>query len=157
MSGWLGDRAKVVNCYNAGEVTASGLDGKNTFARGNKCEYVNCYELDGSQVTSVTSTQVRNGELCYLLNGKKSEDVVFFQTLDEDMHPVLDKTHKVVYFDGTDYVNELDTDAIEDIENAADAKVEGIWSLSGAKMQTLQRGINIVKMSDGTVRKVLVK
>lgn len=157
LSGWLGDRAKVVNCYNAGEVTASGLDGKNTFARGNKCEYVNCYELDGSQVTSVTSTQVRNGELCYLLNGKKSEDVVFFQTLDEDMHPVLDKTHKVVYFDGTDYVNELDTDAIEDIENAADAKVEGIWSLSGAKMQTLQRGINIVKMSDGTVRKVLVK
>ena len=157
LSGWLGDRAEIVNCYNAGEVILQSPDANNSFARGNKTGFTNCYELDGSQVTNVTSTQVRNGELCYLLNGKKSEDVVFFQTLDEDMHPVLDKTHKVVYFDGTDYVNELDTDAIEDIENAADAKVEGIWSLSGTKMQTLQRGINIVKMSDGTVRKVLVK
>lgn len=61
----------------------------------------NCYELDGSQVTAVTSNQVTDGELCYLLNGKQSDDVVFFQTLGEDSHPVLDKTHKVVYFDGT--------------------------------------------------------
>lgn len=157
ISGWLGNRAKVVNTYNTGIVAATGLDGNLTFARGTNCEYINCYELDGSQVTDVTSNQVTDGELCYLLNGKQSDDVVFFQTLGEDSHPVLDKTHKVVYFDGTKYVNELLPDAIESTTDTTGATVTGIWSLSGMKQNTLQKGINVVKMSDGTVRKVLVK
>lgn len=156
LSGWLGDRAKVENCYSIGAVV-TGLEGDKTFARGNKCEYVNCYELNGTQVTAVTEEQVEGGELCYLLNGKQSDDVVFFQTLGEDTHPVLDKTHKVVYFDGKKYVNELLPDAIEGTTDTTGATVTGIWSLSGMKQNTLQKGINVVKMSDGTVRKVLVK
>ena len=157
LSGWLGDRAEVVNSYNAGEVILESPDATSSFARGNKTGFTNCYELDGSQVTNVTSTQVENGELCYLLNGKQSDDVVFFQTLGEDTHPVLDNTHKVVYFDGTKYVNELLPDAIEGTTDTTGASVTGIWSLSGMKQNTLQKGINVVKMSDGTVRKVLVK
>ena len=157
LSGWLGDRAEVVNSYNAGVVILESPDATSSFARGNKTGFTNCYELDGSQVTNVTSTQVENGELCYLLNGKQSDDVVFFQTLGEDSHPVLDKTHKVVYFDGTKYVNELLPDAIESTTDTTGATVTGIWSLSGMKQNTLQKGINVVKMSDGTVRKVLVK
>ena len=157
LSGWLGDRAEVVNSYNAGEVILESPDATSSFARGNKTGFTNCYELDGSQVTAVTSNQVTDGELCYLLNGKQSDDVVFFQTLGEDSHPVLDKTHKVVYFDGTKYVNELLPDAIESTTDTTGATVTGIWSLSGMKQNTLQKGINVVKMSDGTVRKVLVK
>lgn len=157
LSGWLGDRAEVVNCYNAGEVILESPDATSSFARGTKTGFTNCYELDGTQVTNVTSTQVENGELCYLLNGKQSDDVVFFQTLGEDTHPVLDKTHKVVYFDGKKYVNELLPDAIEGTTDTTGATVTGIWSLSGMKQNTLQKGINVVKMSDGTVRKVLVK
>jgi hypothetical protein len=36
-------------------------------------------------------------------------------------------------------------------------KVEGIFSVNGARQNTLQRGVNIVKMSDGRVKKVIVK
>ncbi len=37
------------------------------------------------------------------------------------------------------------------------AKVAGIYSVSGARVTKLQKGINIVRMSDGRVQKVLVK
>ncbi len=37
------------------------------------------------------------------------------------------------------------------------ATAASIYSISGAKMNTLQKGINIVKMSDGSVRKVINK
>lgn len=37
------------------------------------------------------------------------------------------------------------------------AKVLAIYSINGARLNSLQPGINIVKMSDGTARKVLVK
>ncbi|MBM6992238.1 MAG: chitobiase/beta-hexosaminidase C-terminal domain-containing protein [Prevotella sp.] len=37
------------------------------------------------------------------------------------------------------------------------AKVKAIYSINGARINSLQRGINIVKMTDGTTRKVLVK
>lgn len=157
LSGWLGDRAKVENCYNAGEIVLESPDASNTFARGNKTAFVNCYELDGKQVGGVTSTQLENGELCYLLNGRQSEDAVFFQTLGEDAHPVLDKTHKVVFFDGKEYVNEPVTDAIDSVKGTAGADVESIWTLSGVRSQTLRKGVNVVRMTDGTVRKILVK
>ena len=157
LSGWLGDRAKVENCYNAGEIVLESPDASSTFARGNKTAFVNCYELDGKQVGGVTSTQLENGELCYLLNGRQSEDAVFFQTLGEDAHPVLDKTHKVVFFDGKEYVNEPVTDAIDSVKDTAGAEVESIWTLSGVRSQTLRKGVNVVRMTDGTVRKILVK
>ena len=35
--------------------------------------------------------------------------------------------------------------------------VNGIYTVNGVKVQTLQRGVNIVKMADGTTRKILVK
>jgi len=41
--------------------------------------------------------------------------------------------------------------------NAAAASVVGIYNLSGMRIDAPQRGINIIRMSDGTSRKVLVK
>lgn len=35
--------------------------------------------------------------------------------------------------------------------------VEGIYSINGSKMQDLKQGINIIKMSDGNVKKVFIK
>ena len=43
------------------------------------------------------------------------------------------------------------------IEAAPSDVVEGIYSLSGARLQNLQPGVNILRMSDGTVKKVFVK
>ena len=43
------------------------------------------------------AAQFASGEICYKLNGSKSEgDLVWFQTIGEDASPVLDSTHKVV-------------------------------------------------------------
>lgn len=49
------------------------------------------------------------------------------------------------------------TSGINTIGNASDVVEVARYTLGGARIQTPQRGVNIVKMSDGTVRKVLVK
>ena len=41
--------------------------------------------------------------------------------------------------------------------NATDGQPVSRYSISGRKLQTSQKGINIIRMSDGTVKKVLVK
>ncbi|MBR1521361.1 MAG: hypothetical protein IJ635_09010 [Bacteroidaceae bacterium] len=46
---------------------------------------------------------------------------------------------------------------IASIAPAVSAAPAGIYTISGAKVATLQKGINIVRLSDGTVKKVLVK
>mgnify|MGYP002619993991 CR=1 FL=1 len=50
-----------------------------------------------------------------------------------------------------------DATGVELIAPSKTEVVEGIYSLSGARLQNLQPGINIIRMSDGTTRKVLVK
>ena len=55
---------------------------------------------------------------------------------------------------------EQDTDGIEDIDEAEAAQDNGpqaIYDLSGRKLHQLQRGINILRMNDGSTRKVRVK
>lgn len=42
-------------------------------------------------------------------------------------------------------------------QEALEPKVAAIYSVSGARLNGLQKGINLVKMADGTVQKVLVK
>ena len=67
----------------------------------------------------------------------------------------------VAPLEGYDYKAALDAlvTAIENVEAdlAAPAKVSAIYSVSGAKQNGLQKGINIVKYTNGKVEKVLVK
>lgn len=49
-----------------------------------------------------------------------------------------------------------DATAIENVPSSA-ATVVAVYDLSGRSVEGLQRGINLVKMSDGTVKKVVVK
>lgn len=46
---------------------------------------------------------------------------------------------------------------INEIGSTTDAKVSVIYGVNGARKSQLTKGLNIVKMSDGTVKKVLVK
>lgn len=46
---------------------------------------------------------------------------------------------------------------INEINSTSEAKATEIYSANGARKSQLTKGINIVKMSDGTVKKVLVK
>ncbi len=50
-----------------------------------------------------------------------------------------------------------DPSFIEGVENAETVAPVAIYSISGTRLAAPQKGINIVKMSDGTVKKVLVK
>jgi len=52
---------------------------------------------------------------------------------------------------------DLTPTAVRQIETAEDATVVGIYSLNGARQDQMQRGINIIRMSDGCVKKILVK
>ena len=45
--------------------------------------------------------------------------------------------------------------SVKPIESVGKATVKAIYTLNGTKVTSLQHGINIVKMSDGTVRKVM--
>lgn len=48
--------------------------------------------------------------------------------------------------------------AIDTVENEAEAKVvTGIYNINGAQISSIQKGVNLVKFSDGSVKKVLVK
>ena len=49
------------------------------------------------------------------------------------------------------------TTGINQINTASEVKATEIYSANGARKSQLTKGINIVKMSDGTVKKVLVK
>ena len=145
------------NCYNTGDV--SGLDGNATFGRSqdNSAQYINCYETIGSQVVTAEASQVASGELCFLLNGKVSGGETFFQTIGTDTHPIFDPTHGKVYEKDGAYTNTATS--IEGVETVTktNGTVEAVFSANGTRQGRLQRGINIVRMSDGSVRKVIVK
>lgn len=48
--------------------------------------------------------------------------------------------------------------SIDAVENEPEAKViTGIYNINGAQVSSIQKGVNLVKFSDGSVKKVLVK
>lgn len=49
-------------------------------------------------------------------------------------------------------IKQVDMSKVEKLSNA-----EGIYDLQGRKLNSLQHGLNIIRMSDGTTRKVIVK
>ncbi len=155
ISGWLGDRAEVINCYSSGSVVPGAIDGTRSFARynGSNVTFTNCFEVYGSQVTAAEEESVANGKLCYDLN-EGAGKVVYYQTLGSDMHPILDATHGIVVLENGQYVNVSDGIATT---VAATSQAETIHGINGVRLEQMKRGINIVRQSDGTVRKVLIK
>lgn len=88
---------EIENCYS---VSNGGVCSANSAIIGN-CYYLSDSETDDIDgTTAKTAEQFKSGEVCYLLNGGKSDETVaFYQTIGEDDYPVLDSTHKVVYAD----------------------------------------------------------
>ncbi|MBQ7683091.1 MAG: hypothetical protein IJT48_01270 [Bacteroidaceae bacterium] len=127
-------------------------DGSNAIARNGGSNVTNSYVLDsfGGSIeegtTKVTAESVKSGELCYLLNGS-SESIVWYQTIGEDEHPVLDSTHKVVYLqeDGT-YSN--DATGVENLsrEQQKASGSDDVYDLQGRKVEggKLHKGIYII-------------
>ena len=155
ISGWLGDNFEVVNCYNSGIVAPEAVDGIRTFARYNggdgDTRFVNCFEVAGTQVQAAEFDDVASGKLCYDLN-QGAGTTVFYQTLGTDEHPILDATHGIVIMKDGQYVNG-EEDAIETV--TVNKFNEGTYTLSGTRVSSAHRGLIIVRMSDGTVKKVV--
>jgi len=153
ISGWLGDHFEVTNCYSSGLVAPEAVDGIRTFARFNGSDmssFVNCYEVNSQQVSTVEFEDVSSGRLCYLLNEGAGENV-YYQTLGQDEHPVLDATHGVVTKSGDTYAN-----GIAQLQWSMPA-TERVFDLQGRSHSSMQHGLNIVRTADGTVKKVLVR
>ena len=93
ISGWVGSNATLQNCYSIGTVT--GYNYRNDFYRGGATA-LNCYSTSTTQVTRITEENVSGGKLCYQLNGSKTMDPIWYQTLGEDAYPIFDATHCVV-------------------------------------------------------------
>ena len=49
-------------------------------------------------------------------------------------------------------IKQVDMSKVESLNNA-----EGIYDLQGRKLNTMQRGVNIIRMTDGTIKKVIIE
>jgi len=94
-SGWFGNNgsARVENCWSTGKVT--GQQDQNSLGRGiNASQFVNTYDLNAdnngisaTKLADYDSSWMTSGRLCYVMNGKQSTDVSWFQKIDTDVQP----------------------------------------------------------------------
>ena len=143
-------------CYACGSIEGVYYpDMSDAMLRGNP-QSVNCYSTyPDRNATVIDEAQIASGELCYLLNqAGEQQTPVWYQTLGEDDHPVLDGTHAKVMLasDGT-YLNEDDDTFIVPLR--AEGHVS--YSIAGFPVDKPQRGLRIVRTSDGRSYKVLHK
>ena len=142
MSGWVGNdsnHSSFSNCWSTAEVTGYENEGNYwTFAWHNVAN-VNCYGSRGTQVAHFDEAEASTGALTFRLNNGAGSDV-WFQTIGEDEHPVLDATHGVVHRaeDGSFY------SGIENVKRNETTRPTTIYNLQGMRLQNLQQGINIV-------------
>lgn len=107
-------------------------------------------------------------EAANLLKNEKLNDQ---ESVLDAIKTALQKTAKGTFNTSNDDINTLKTaiaaakKAIEDItngisntsDNLENAEITSIYSANGTRKAQLTKGINIVKMSNGTVKKILVK
>ncbi len=136
VGGICGENTGSINkCYN----TASVIISSNGSICGSICgsnygEITSCYYQNGSatdgigdgtgDVAEKTEKQFASGEVCYLLNDKKTEDVIFYQAIGKDSVPNFKRISGIVYCAGTTYFNyyikgDLNGDNIVDNTDAA--------------------------------------
>ena len=51
----------------------------------------------------------------------------------------------------------VDPTGISTVDETANAKAESFYSLDGKRLSAPAKGLNIVKMSDGSVKKIIVR
>lgn len=98
-------------------------------------------EATGNVMTAVFEDLDYEAEYCYVAFVKTEENETF-------------------YGEVLKFSTNADPDGIRDIEQSPlniEHSVEAWYDLSGCKLAAPQKGINIIRMSDGTTRKLLVK
>ena len=100
-------KVTLTDCYNIGIITGA-TEGKELAFANKGTTLENCWDYTSMQTNNMTSAQVDNGELCYLLNGSGERDK-WRQNLDNgkphDQWPVLSKMSGKVYEKDGHYTN----------------------------------------------------
>ena len=94
----------IESCYNTGSVSGrsdvGGVCGLNRSTI-TKCYWLNTAYGTSENVVAKTAEQFASGEVCWLLNGSASENVSWYQNLNNgqtvDEYPVPDSSHGTVY------------------------------------------------------------
>lgn len=152
-----GCEAGISNVFNVGEIedlgnTAGAIVSYNTNVTVNPIANafaVKEYNRPGCY-TLVSEETMASGEIAYKLGE------AFGQKIGTDAHPVFGG-EKVYYNADTDtYYNENIGTGLEEILNG-DATPELFYNIEGIPSAKPWQGFNLVKMSDGTTRKVFIK
>ena len=100
-------RVTLNNCWNTGRIEKTGgYDGSKSLARGNQPKFFNSYDLNtentdnAGQPEGYATEWLASGQLCYVMNGKQSTDVAWYQEIGADQHPMPFGT-AIVYANGS--------------------------------------------------------
>lgn len=149
----------LINCRTSAgfnsDVQEDGTYDKYIFATAGEQTYVQKFAEGGwgTHFCAIEGVEVTDGTVTIGAVEKNSAQYET-NTFVDDARVFL--TAKADKFDYAKAAQEL-ADGIEAAPEADAAVAVAIYSVSGSRQQALQPGINIVKMSDGSVRKVLVK
>ncbi len=126
---------------------------------------------DDGNILSGTNTKIENDNLQfssfhYMLLGNKNSGVGFYRlqstsnipancayiqlSLKGDTTAQTSEQYAKFDFGG-------DPTAVDGVKTSTRAEAVAVYGLAGERRATLQQGINIVKMSDGTIRKLIIK
>ena len=83
----ISNDCQVDKCFTSGRLTYSS------------------YSLATNSEENVSNERLGSGEITWLLNNQASHGGVWYQNINSDLYPVLDKQHKRVYKDGQSYTN----------------------------------------------------
>ena len=107
--GWASATMTVQNTLILSQNHTVSTEGSNSVSRNpDNCTVSNVYvvkQFGTSSGTTVTEAQLASGETTYKLNGSKSENVAWFQTIGTDATPHL-FGGDIVYYYGGQYINE---------------------------------------------------
>ena len=95
-------------------------------------------EASGNVMTAVFENLDYEAQYCYVAFVKTEENETFFGEVQT-------------------FSTNVDPDGIKDIEHSPLNIEEAWYSLDGKKLSKPQKGINILRYSDGTTKKVLIK
>ena len=126
--GWSTAGSTVQNTLIISQGHTVGSNESNCVSRNpDNCTVSNVYyveQLGTAAGTKATDAQLASGEIAYKLNGSKSENVAWFQTLGVDPNPHL-FGDDVVYFYGGQYINEKPNPQLNAYAYALDANKAG--------------------------------
>lgn len=174
---------RITDCYNTGTVQGDSSYVGAITSVNHGGEVTNCYYLEGcatdgngvtqygigantkgstttdvaDDTTSVTNEQFAGGEVAYLLNDSTSVgELAWYQTIGTDTYPVLDTTHKIVYYGylhcydtAKQYTNDSNaSDTLPDHNITYTAEDETITASCGTDGCTKVFGTIVISASD---------